>query len=546
MRTSLKSTLLFGSFFATTALLEASASATNVTEFPDNGSEQMGRGGAWVARASDPLAAFYNPAGLAGQPTRLTLQSNITFSHTCFSRIRAAGDTTHEGLAPSPGDAFPRVCNDIAPFPDPQIAFNYRATDRIGIGFAVLGPSAAGKTDWPSFVNNAAGPQPSPQRYLLLNGNLFFVTPTLGVGVEVADNFRIGASFQWGIMKAKFSNASSSLNGADNGMGMDNGQDPRSNDVNATLIVKDYFVPGFTLGALYSPSDNLDLAGWYKWSDAIRADGDVYTQANYFKNPTGSSIKDGDSTRPDCGVPGGMPVCGNGNNAKLKIAIPMEAKIGLRYHKPRGPVKAHVRDPLATDIFDAELDLTWSNNSALDALEVRFPSDKNGDGVIPVNGIPSGVLPPNADVRHHFKDVVGVRLGGDYNVIADKLALRGGAFYESNGQDQQYQNVDFAGASRFGLAGGATLRVRLDKEKTRALELSLGLMHVFFVEQDNKDPNAAGLLGVAGAACNPSLNNQAGDFCKDGKPKYRTNWPVNLGTITNALNVINVGASYRF
>jgi hypothetical protein len=49
------------------------AHATGITEFPDNGSEQSGRGGAWVARASDPLAAFYNPAGLAGQPTRLIL-----------------------------------------------------------------------------------------------------------------------------------------------------------------------------------------------------------------------------------------------------------------------------------------------------------------------------------------------------------------------------------------------------------------------------------------------------------------------------------------
>ena len=49
----------------------AEARATDATEFPDNGSEQGMRGGAWVARASDPLAAFYNPAGLAGQPSRL-------------------------------------------------------------------------------------------------------------------------------------------------------------------------------------------------------------------------------------------------------------------------------------------------------------------------------------------------------------------------------------------------------------------------------------------------------------------------------------------
>ena len=28
--------------------------------------------------------------------------------------------------------------------------------------------------------------------------------------------------------------------------------------------------------------------------------------------------------------------------------------------------------------------------------------------------------------------------------------------------------------------------------------------------------------------------------------QYRTLWPVNLGTITSAINVLNVGASYSF
>ena len=58
-------------------LAAASAKASNVTEFPDNGSEQLGRGGAWIARASDPVATFYNPAGLAGQRSKLTAQLNL-------------------------------------------------------------------------------------------------------------------------------------------------------------------------------------------------------------------------------------------------------------------------------------------------------------------------------------------------------------------------------------------------------------------------------------------------------------------------------------
>src|SRR5689334_7548181 len=97
--------------FASGIALAHNAGATSVTEFPDNGSEQMARGGAWVARASDPLAAFYNPAGLAGQETRLTVQANLNFASTCFTRVKAANDATLDtidGQVIAPGGEFPK------------------------------------------------------------------------------------------------------------------------------------------------------------------------------------------------------------------------------------------------------------------------------------------------------------------------------------------------------------------------------------------------------------------------------------------------------
>ena len=60
------------------------------------------------------------------------------------------------------------------------------------------------------------------------------------------------------------------------------------------------------------------------------------------------------------------------------------------------------------------------------------------------------------------------------------------------------------------------------------------------------DPAANGLSGFAGTPCNPPSNAQPGATCSDGKPKYRTNWPTNLGTITNAIDAINVGVAYKF
>ncbi len=94
MRASLLRTLVQTAPFALVITLGASrdAHATNITEFPDNGSEQMGRGGAWVARASDPLAVAFNPAGLAGQRTALTLQANLTLKSSCYTRLKAADE----------------------------------------------------------------------------------------------------------------------------------------------------------------------------------------------------------------------------------------------------------------------------------------------------------------------------------------------------------------------------------------------------------------------------------------------------------------------
>src|SRR5687767_10368745 len=129
--------------FSTLAVLLAGARvahASNVTEFPDNGSEQMARGGAWIARASDPLATAFNPAGLAGQESRITLQSNFLVQHTCFTRLKAANDTSFgsaDTLLNGSGH-YPRVCNDIEPTFNPQLALSWRVSERLGLGIAVL------------------------------------------------------------------------------------------------------------------------------------------------------------------------------------------------------------------------------------------------------------------------------------------------------------------------------------------------------------------------------------------------------------------------
>ena len=140
-----------------------------------------------------------------------------------------------------------------------------------------------------------------------------------------------------------------------------------------------------------------------------------------------------------------------------------------------------------------------------------------------------------------------MRVGGDFNVLPDRMAIRGGVFYETSAADPALQNIDFAPSSRFGLALGGTYRVHLGKgASTSALEIMVGYGHVFFAEQSRTDPNATGTPALAGTSCNKSDPVSGTQTCADGNPRYRTKWPVNLGTITNSVNVINVGLAYRF
>lgn len=537
MRIRLTSALVLGAAL----ILPSRARATSVLEVSDNGSEQMGRGGAWVARASDPLATFYNPAGLAGQRTTLTLQSNFLLQDTCFTRVRAANDMSAPDPLVDPATGrYPKACSDTDFNLSPQLGATWRVSQRVGLGVLFVAPSGAGNRTWPEYVDGPNGPEAAPNRYLFVRQRGFIAYPSIGVGVEAVEGVRLGASVHWGMAHLNLANASVALNG-DGGTA--------TNDVRTQLQARDMFIPGFTAGALWSATPFLDVGAWYRFTDAIRARGDLGTAANFYSKQAASGdmskVRYGDTIFEDCGTGTPVTACGGGGNATVKLVVPMEAKIGVRYHKPRGAA-GRERDPLKNDVFDVEANLTWANNSAADTIQIRFPGDASGGGVLPVSGIPGGVIPPNADQPRGYRDVWGVRVGGDYAILPDRLAARAGGFFESAAQDDRYQALDFAGSQRFGLALGGTYRIAIgDEGRKGSVDLMVAYGHVFFAKQRNDDPNAPGLPALAGTECNPA-SDAPGDRCPNGVQKYRTNWPVNLGEITNALNVINVGAAYRF
>jgi long-chain fatty acid transport protein len=169
---------------------------------------------------------------------------------------------------------------------------------------------------------------------------------------------------------------------------------------------------------------------------------------------------------------------------------------------------------MTEDLFDVELDFTWAHNSVVDKLELKFPKG------IAIAGTP-GTAPEDSSVDHHWKDVIGVRLGGDYVVLPGRLALRAGGFFESQGQDDEYLNIDFHLGHRIGVGGGGTVRLG-------PVDVSVAYQHTFFGALDN---------GGRGA-----LKAISGDITS----KFRSRQAINGGRLETSLNEFGLAGTVRF
>jgi long-chain fatty acid transport protein len=507
------------------------ARASNVLEYPEEGNEATGRGGAWVARATDPVALATNPAGLAGQPLRLSVGEDLAFRRACFTRLKAANDTTDDGVAA--GASYARVCDDAGTFPVGYLAMSVPIGTRFALGAGVVTPHGLPRTSWPMFV---AG-RPAPQRYMLVESKARMAVPTFGAAFEILPGVRLGASVGWGLAWVETSAAAPGLR--------QDGVRPEENDVKVTVKAVDLFVPRASAGAHASLGRFVEIGGALHWSAPIEARGDARTEAGAFSSRAAagdtSKVAHGDTSLTDCGQPGSN-ACGDGGNARLTIPIPMDAALGVRVKVPREGADPYApRDPMETELGDVEIDVTWANDSAIDRYGLQFPG-QNGVGSIPVPGT-AGTLPPNADTTRRFRDVVGVRAGGDVNVVPGVVALRAGGFLEPRAAEPGFAGLETSAGTRVGVAVGATARIHAPRGA--AFDVSLALLHVFVSDVEQSDPRADGTRAITGTRCDGSATDVRGT-CADGAPAYHTKWPVALGKLTSALDVVSIAASYRF
>lgn len=507
-----------------------SAFAESPFEYPSQGSESLGRGGAWVARAADPAAISRNPAALAGQVDRVSFGYDFAVRHLCFTRTKAANDPTLDGVAP--GGSYPEVCDIGSTLPVGYLAIAHRITPRLAIGGGILTPSGVPRIELPQFIANGV---PAPQRYLLLDATTLMAIPTLSAAYEVLPSLRVGASLGWGVAYVRTTAAAPGV--------IEGAVRPADNDVKVRVSALDAFVPRATIGAHFTASENVEVGASFGWSDKIDAYGDARTEANAFTSRVASGdtskIARGDTAKDDCGRPGSI-ACREGNrrdggNAHLVVPLPLSAALGVRYRVPRHvPIDARRRrsDPIDDEVFDIEFNASWSGASAPssdESIRLRFPSDPaNANlGTIPVVGT-AGTFPPNNDSLRRYRDSITFHLGADLVVIARRLSLRVGSFLQSPSGIPGFVGLESFSGRRVGLASGLTFRVGSNATRSEAIDVSLGYLHMLVSDVVVTSPSAPGIPAAAGS------------------PPYRTPWAISLGRIETGLDVLHLGAAYRF
>jgi len=548
------SVLAVCSLFAPTALAESPL------EYPDNGAASFARGGAWLAVGSEPIATHYDPAALAIQSSGASIDTALTYGHTCFSRRGPGGAETGPDVAASPFFAYRPACNARGSFPFavPSIAVAFRVSPRLGIGVAVVPPSTYGTPEgaFPAIANGVdtrtgqAVPLPSPYRYEQLEQRSTILFPTIGVGYEIAPHFRVGVGFIAGIGIIDLSTVGVANLGDRDALG-----DHMADDSLSSIETKDLFVPGAILSVHWSVTSRLDVALWGRWLDAIRASTGTIdvTQQTYDQrgrlNPpcAGSPTPEGGVAYAQCSANQSVPNHFPGGLTRFEYPIPPEMRWGVRYHAPRsarsGDAAHHdsppdaPHDPLHDDWFDVELDQSITLNAAADTIVVRF-REEDGKGALSTN--PTGTpIQPNADRPTGYRDSYGVRLGGQWNAVRDLFGVRAGAWVESRSQDPRFATIQPIGGVRGGFAGGVVVRYHF-------MDVSVGYQRHLSTGLDNHGDGA--LRDPAAARLTPPFDehNEPNGVSAADRTEFRTVHAVNGGRVTFDAHVLSVGIVARF
>jgi long-chain fatty acid transport protein len=473
------------------------------------GARAAGRAGAFAARADDPTAVSYNPAGLAksvdgdadGPPDTVIMLGN-RLSYNAYAYTRApTPDWGHVQNGVAPTVAFDEVRNGQPWQPlEPLLA----VASKLGLrdwGFALAAFAAPG-------TSREAFPPGGGQRYLMVSREAIILDYAASAAWKHRELFGVGATLEW-IHVPRLDYAL-----VIDGTPFAGVANPVSSplDLLASTTGSDAFTFNAIVGAWLRPAPFLEFA----------LAGQVVPANIVAKSRLSVAALD-PSMGPVALTRDGRPA----NDVTVTLPLPLLARAGARYRRlagRRAGVGGSVRE-----LFDVELDVEYESWSRVQ----QFTLDTHGLAAS-LNG--ADVDLGKIAVRKRWRDTVAVRLGGDYAVIPGRWTLRAGGFYETAVADAAYANVDFPGGAMLGGSLGTSL--------------VLGRWEVAIAYQLRRQPrfgvsegNARVYQQVPASACQPPY--QDATACN---PNYlgQPSPAVNAGSYGATSHSLTVALLYRY
>ncbi len=193
MHASRVGSLVTSSAIGATLLCASSTALAGGFEIPDNGAQAVGRGGAFVAKADDGTAIYFNPAGLARQRgTRIYGGGNLYLHSFEFQRSSSFPDDPNNPATPWGQRPFPVVTNSAGPFFAPFLAAStdFASLDRLTVAIGAFGPPVVGNRTFPLAIRNA----PAASRYDFIQSRSTIFFPTASAAYRVTPWLDLGFS----------------------------------------------------------------------------------------------------------------------------------------------------------------------------------------------------------------------------------------------------------------------------------------------------------------------------------------------------------------
>jgi len=462
-------------------------------EVGDQGARAMGRAGAFTARADDPSAAYYNPAGLARQRgTQLYYSHRLVYGEAECRRARTLDWSGATHGVPRLVD-FEHVENEDPWFP---------------LGLMLVAASDLGLDDWtfaagvygPPGVGHVRYPADGPQRYMLVEMTTLILYYTLSAAWKYGDLFGVGLSLQWvDVPQLDFEMVVDGVVAPRNVS-----PDQSQFDINTRIEGSDRFGLTAIVGAWLQPHPAVDIGVAGRVLPVK-----VETASELHLRPDFLELD-----RPISLTRDGEPA----NDVSFSMVLPPKLRGGIRYaHRCGGQ-----------EMFDVELGVHYEMWSMVERFTIDADITSEVMGQV--------LYLDTVEMEKRWKDTWSVRLGGDYHVVPDLLTVRGGFWYETPAVDDAYAYLDALSFERWGPSAGLTLSLW-------GFEASAAYSYIFQEVVVVSEDDAAIFQQVPGSPCPAPYTDPA--LCHAeylGKPSA----PANAGTYRASYHVLNLSLSYGF